>query len=91
MILDIVFEQISTKLPVSFSTDDVFTVDFGEVSELSPADLPSYAGSYQVNPSFLDQMLETAGLMMRENMTIKQIPIAEVSNNSGGVTVIIGG
>lgn len=91
MILDIVFEQISTELPVSFSTDDVFMVDFGEVSELSPADLPTYAGSYTVNPTFLDQTLGTAGLIMREDMTIKKIPIAEVSNNSGGVTVIIGG
>lgn len=91
MILDIVFEQISTELPVSFSTDDAFTVDFGEVSELLPANLPSYAGSYRVSPSFLDQTLETAGLVMNDDLTIKQIPIAEVSNNSGGVTVIIGG
>lgn len=91
MILDIALEQISTELPVSFSTDDAFTVVFGEAIELSPTDLPSYAGSYQISPSFLDQTLETAGLMMREDMTIKRIPIAEVSNNSGGMTVIIGG
>ena len=91
MILSIVFEQLETLLPISLSADDAFDVDFGEVSEVSPAGQPSYEGSYQVTPQFETQTLETSGLLMKADVIIKQIPIAEVSNNSGGTTVIIGG
>lgn len=52
---------------------------------------PEYAGPYEVAPTLDAQTLETSGFLMRENMTIKEIPIYEVSNNSGGTTVIIGG
>lgn len=52
---------------------------------------PEYTGPYEVTPNLNAQTLETAGQLMREDVTIKPIPIYEVSNNSGGTTVIIGG
>ena len=52
---------------------------------------PEYAGPYEVVPDLNAQTLETAGQLMREDVTIKPIPIYEISNTSGGTTVIIGG
>ena len=52
---------------------------------------PEYRGDYEVTPTLDTQTMETAGKLMREDMTIKPIPLARVSNNSGGTTVIIGG
>lgn len=52
---------------------------------------PEYAGSYEVIPALDSQTMETAGQLMRKDVTIKPIPIYEVSNNAGGTTVIIGG
>lgn len=54
-------------------------------------DAPTYDGPYAVTPSLNEQMLETAQKMMSDNVTVKEIPIYVVSNNSGGTTVIIGG
>ena len=49
-----------------------------------------YKGSYEVTPSVNEQTLSTAKKVMREDVKIKEIPYAEVSNTSGGTTVIIG-
>lgn len=54
-------------------------------------DAKEYDGPYEVTPMLQPQTLETSGLVMKADMSIKKIPIAEVTNNSGGITVIIGG
>lgn len=92
MILNVVFEQISTDLQVEFDEEeDSIDVDFGDRYELLPEDIPSYEGDHEVIPSFADQMLDVSGLLMREDIKIEQIPVSRVSNNAGGMTVIIGG
>ena len=53
-------------------------------------DTEEYKGSYEVTPSVDEQVLPTALKVMRNDLTIKEIPYAEVSNTSGGTTVIIG-
>jgi len=64
----------------------------GEVVIYIPdQDIPSYSGPYEVKPALESQTLETEGLLMRQDVTVEQIPIYIVSNNSGGDTVIIGG
>lgn len=58
-----------------------------------PANLTrkEYLGSYTVTPKAEeDQVLETAGLEMRYNLKVKEIPYYETTNESGGYTVIIG-
>lgn len=50
----------------------------------------SYQGSYTVTPSSAEQILETANLLMENDVTIYEIPYFETSNNSGGDTVYIG-
>lgn len=102
MIIEVTFEQIeadmqidfdetAVEIPIQFDSDDDFEVGFGEVTEVIPDDIPAYEGNYEVNPTFADQILDTSGLLMEEDVTIKPIPIYEVSNNAGGTTVIIGG
>ena len=53
---------------------------------------PDYDGEYVVTPKAReDQILETKGKQMAENVTVKEIPVYRVSNNSGGQTVYIAG
>ena len=50
-----------------------------------------YEGSYIVIPNTAEQILFTAGKTMLSDIKIVEIPYAEVSNNTGGITVTIGG
>lgn len=50
----------------------------------------AYNGDYVVIPKATEQLLSTAGKVMVDDVTVKEIPYAEVSNPAGGVTVIIG-
>lgn len=50
-----------------------------------------YEGDVIITPlAYQQQSLETAGKLVETNITVKEIPIAEVTNISGGKTVIIG-
>ena len=51
---------------------------------------PFYNGTYEVVPDFVDQRLETAHMVMSNDVLVKEIPVYTVSNLSGGQTVIIG-
>ena len=67
-----------------------FETDFGVVHEVTlykDADL--YTGAYQVTPKTGAQVLPTAQKLMTDDVTIKPIPIYDVSNPSGGRTVYI--
>lgn len=51
----------------------------------------AYAGSYEAESDpFEDTTLYTSGKLMEQDMTIKKIPVAEVSNSAGGYTITIG-
>lgn len=102
MIRDIVFEylsvdvfvdesEIETDFPVVFDEGDVLDPDFGEVYTVVSDKVPRYDGDHEITPSFADQLLDTSGLMLEEDIRIEPIPIARVTNTSGGTTVIIGG
>lgn len=54
-------------------------------------DVEVYTGDYDVIPKVSPQSLETAEKLLTKDVTIEAIPYYEVSNSSGGVTVIIGG
>lgn len=60
-----------------------------EMKATSETEYEEYAGSYTVVPDATEQVLETAQKYLKENITIQEIPYAEVSNNSGGITVTI--
>ena len=50
-----------------------------------------YEGEYTITPSIQEQEMLTKNKIMKENVKIKSIPYYETSNNSDGLTVIIGG
>lgn len=51
----------------------------------------TYPGPYVVDPSFANQILETAQKIMSDDVTVHPIEVSRVSNLSGGTTVYIGG
>lgn len=53
-------------------------------------DAPPYEGEYDVTPKVSEQKLPTAKKLLSKDVTIKEIPYFEVSNESGGNTVFIG-
>lgn len=50
-----------------------------------------YSGSTDVIPSEKEQILYTEGKTLIDNIFVRPIPYAEVSNDYGGKTVTIGG
>lgn len=57
----------------------------------SGGDYPPYDGDYIVTPGTYDEViLPTAQKLMKEDVEVKVIPRFEVSNPSGGETLIIG-
>ena len=63
----------------------------GTVTAAKSRPYPVYEGPYEVTPIFEDQRLETKRKSMSDDITVLAIPIYEVSNPQGGVTVTIGG
>lgn len=53
------------------------------------ANIPKYEGDYTITPETTQQEMETKGLQMKDNVTIKPIPYYETSNDFGN-TVYIG-
>lgn len=48
-----------------------------------------YDETYEVTPTDFEQYLETAGKVMREDVTVHKVPYFETGNESGGYTVSI--
>lgn len=51
---------------------------------------PDYDGPYEIRPAVQPQELLTAEKRMKDNLLILEIPYAEVTNTSGGMTATIG-
>ena len=65
---------------------------FGFVTASSGGGSPPYTGEYDVTPLIQsDIVLYTRNKQMTENVLVRKIPQHEVSNVSGGKTLIIGG
>lgn len=50
---------------------------------------PFYKGEYEVTPTRQNQSLDTSNKILTKDITIVEIPYAEVSNTSGGNTFYI--
>ena len=57
----------------------------------SPVTVPNYDGIYEIMPDQAEHVMPTKGRLLHKDMKIHEIPYQEVSNNSGGTTVTIGG
>jgi hypothetical protein len=77
------------ELEVEFSENVPLDVDMGQVMEVPTA--PSYDGEYEVVPKvYTEQTLPTSGKLLGRDVLVYKIPQFEVSNGSGGKTLIIG-
>lgn len=75
---------------VRFDGDDHFDAKFDAYQEVTLyKDADPYKGAYVVTPRVEAQVLPTAEKLMADDVTIKAIPIYDVSNTSGGSTVYI--
>lgn len=73
------------------SLNGTLSEELGFTGSLSVTTEPeSFDGNYEVTPkAFESQTLETKDKLMKENITIKEIPYWESSNQSGGKTAYI--
>lgn len=53
--------------------------------------LEYYDGDYVSTPDKVPQTYYTANKLMRENFIVEEVPFAQVTNISGGLTATIGG
>lgn len=75
---------------VASSGDSGIDVDTGTICRVSDTpDIESYKGSYQVTPKFSEQVLQTRGKQLSDDVVVKPIQIHETTNSSGGTTVYI--
>lgn len=58
-------------------------------AEGNTADHDVYDGEYEITPTVSAQMLPVAQKLMRKDLTVKAIPIFNVSNTAGGSTFYI--
>ena len=81
MNIDVEFKETSQTFSTAFKDNIVIEV-VGEHE--------TYDGEYAVTPTVQSQTLPTKKKVMAEDVTIKEIPYFDVSNNAGGSTVYIG-
>lgn len=62
----------------------------GSISSQIGPPVDPYEGDYVVIPKFVEQVLPTKNKTMQDDMVVKEIPTAEVSNPAGGLTLTIG-
>lgn len=60
------------------------------IGTYAPEGIETYEGDYTVIPKVSEQELQTKNKMMKDSVTIQQIPFHEFSNETG-TTVVIGG
>ena len=70
-----------------FQCEDTLTAKFGEVIQQYVIPDP-YDGEYVVIPKTVGQVLETKFKSMERDVTVKEIPYAETTNETG-ITVVI--
>lgn len=76
-------------IPVNLASRRLqFHVDLD--STYSFTDVPEYEGEYEVTPRLYEQSLETTNKALRNDVTVRQIPVVYTSNLYDGQTVVIG-
>lgn len=87
---EVVFNQSNFLMGVDFNTADFNVVDFGAINVVTKSEYDYYEGDYEITPKVTKQTVETKDRIMKNDFTVNEIPVFEVSNTSGGKTVTIG-
>ena len=77
------------ELHMMVQDEDVIKLTFNEGATFV-VDHEVYHGATEVTPKRLEQILNTADKVVRQNVTIHEIPSYQVRNPQGGYTYIIG-
>lgn len=83
--------DVRSRDPVTLDVPGSAPVEWG-ASEYMPVvgtDAPDYDGPYEVTPTAEEQVLGTSRHLMREDVTVHEVPYHETTNESGGYTVSI--
>ena len=93
MRISVQFNQTNQKLAVEFNSNKKnFGMSFQALQPITARpEVDYYEGGYEVVPKATAQRLETKDKYLTDNVEIKEIPFANVTNNAGGITVTIGG
>lgn len=76
-------------LPLQFIESPELEINFEPLTiEVVP---DPYVGDYTVIPKFREQVLPTHHKNMAADVVVSTIPVEQVSNPSGGLTITIGG
>lgn len=91
MTLDVEFEEVTHAFAVELKEiTHAFAVDMGEVQHVTEyIGGEEYKGEYIAVPTTEEQVFNTKGKVLLDNMTVRKIPYFNVSNSSGGNTVYI--
>lgn len=60
-----------------------------DVKPITGATVAVYEGEYEVTPKLEKQTLETKNKLLNKDVTIKEVPVYKVRNNSGGFSVYV--
>lgn len=83
--------QKEKRLTVTAAKKGEIAISLGNII-IEQSNAEEYDGEYRVIPqAFHAQTLDSANKIMREDVTVAEIPYFAVSNEEGGKTVIIGG
>lgn len=84
-----IFNAGNVGFACDFSYDNAaFLTNFGSVTGYVSGE--TYQGDYTVTPTVDGIMLDTKGLIMTDDVTVKAIPYYQVTNPADGDTVYIG-
>ncbi len=88
---DFKLSVISPEIKMTALVDQnlIFDGNFGVVHVVTDYDADPYTGAYEVTPTVEGEVLPTAQKLMKEDLTIKAIPVYSVSNTAGGNTFYI--
>lgn len=91
--LDVEEEELYYDLDIAETDEDLhYDLDVEETIVVDSSDHDYYTGDYVVTPkAHASTVLETNDKIMRDDVTVLEIPYYETSNLGGGYTVFIAG
>lgn len=90
MILEMDFKETVKTFGLEFKEEDqTFDPQF-ESLQIANVNADYYTGEYELTPKGYLQTLETAQKIMADDVKVRAIPYAEVTNLANGLTVTIG-
>lgn len=89
---ELIASAITDKGVKTDATDTFATMaqNISDIPTVGGGDYEFYDGSYNLVPKVVSQSIKTKDKVMKDNVTVAEIPFHEVSNETG-TTVVIGG